>query len=107
MRTQLIELDDETLVEVEVREDQFEEISGRLAKRVDATFAQIRPLLLKTCRPVVEAWKDLRQELGQEADIERAEVDLGFSFEGEGNLYVTKSKGAANIKVKLVLTPKK
>ena len=106
MATQLIELDDETLVEVEVPEGQVQEISGGFAKRVDATFAQIRPLILKTCRPIVGAWKDLRQELGQDMDIDRAEVDLGLSFEGEGNLYITKSKAAANITVKLVLKPK-
>lgn len=106
MAVNLIELDDETLVEVELSEDQFQEISGGVNRRVDATFAKIRPLILKTCRPVVEAWKDLRQELGQEMDIERAEVDLGFSFEAEGNLYVTKSKAVANITVKLVIKPK-
>jgi hypothetical protein len=39
-------------------------------------------------------------------NIEQAEIELGLSFEGEGNLYVTKSKLGANLTVKLVLTPK-
>lgn len=39
-------------------------------------------------------------------DIERAEIELGLSFEGEGNLYVTKSSAGANLKVKLSLKPK-
>jgi hypothetical protein len=39
-------------------------------------------------------------------NIEQAEIELGLSFKGEGNLYVTKSKLGANLTVKLVLTPK-
>jgi hypothetical protein len=38
--------------------------------------------------------------------IEQAEIQIGFSFEGEGNLYVTKSKAGANLTVKMVLKPK-
>ncbi|NEP44654.1 MAG: hypothetical protein F6K35_37745 [Okeania sp. SIO2H7] len=106
MANQLIELDDGTLVEVELPEGQAQEISGGFAKRVNATFANIRPLILKTCHPIAAAWKELREELGQEMTIEEAEVELGLSFEGEGNLYVTKSKATANITVKLILKPK-
>lgn len=38
--------------------------------------------------------------------IEQAEVELGLSFEGEGNLFVTKSTLGANLKIKLILKPK-
>ena len=92
MATQLIELDDETLVEIEVPEGQVQQISGGFFKRVNASFANIEPLILKTCRPIATAWKNLREELGQEIAVEQAEVELGLSFQGEGNLYITKSK---------------
>ena len=39
-------------------------------------------------------------------NIEQAEIQLGLSFEAEGNLYITKAKGNANLTIKLTLKPK-
>ena len=103
MTTKLIQLDDDTLIEVEAPEGQVEEISGGFAERIeDATFEKIKPLLVKACKPISEAW----QEINQDLEIEQVEVELGLSFEAEGNLYVTKSKAGSNLVVKLVLKPK-
>jgi hypothetical protein len=102
MTTKLIQLEDGTLVEIEVPVDQAQPISGGFADRVNATFDKIQPLLVKTCRPIAAAWKEINQEMS----IEQAEVELGLSFEAEGNLYVTKSAAGANLTVKLVLKPK-
>ena len=102
MATKLIELEDGTLVEVEVPGEQIQQISGGVADRVSATFSKLQPLLVKACRPIVAAWA----ELGKEIDIEQAEVQIGLSFEGEGNLYITKSKANANLTIKLTLKPK-
>jgi hypothetical protein len=102
MATKLIRLEDNTLVEVEVPDDQVQPISGGFADRVNATFDKIRPVLINTCRPIASAW----DELSQDMDIDAAEVNINFSFEAEGNLYVTKSKAGANLTVKLVLKPK-
>lgn len=33
-------------------------------------------------------------------------MELGLGFEAEGNLYITKAKGNANLTVKLKLAPK-
>ncbi|MCH2049268.1 MAG: hypothetical protein MK289_12505 [Trichodesmium sp. ALOHA_ZT_67] len=52
MASQLIKLNDETLVEIEVPEGQAQEISGGFFKRVNARFANIEPLMLKTCCPI-------------------------------------------------------
>lgn len=101
MSTRLIELEDGTLVEVQVPDEQVEQISGGFAKRVDATFAQIKPLILKTCKPIAESWQTLNQDI----QVERAEVEIGLSFEGEGNLYVTRSTASANITIRLTLAP--
>lgn len=102
MATKLIELEDGTLVEIEVPPDQAQQISGGFAERVGATFDKIQPILVRTCRPIIAAWRELNQDM----DIEQAEVVLGLSFEGEGNLYVTKTSAEANLTVKLVLKPK-
>lgn len=106
MATKLIQFEDGTLVEVEVPPNQAQPISGGAADRidttVDATLNQVKPLLLKVCRPVKEVWSELNQDM----DIESAEVQVGLSFEAEGNIYIAKSKAAANLTVKLVLKPK-
>jgi hypothetical protein len=101
MPTKLIELDDGTLVEVEVLEGQVEQISGRFADKVDATFDKVRPILIRACRPIASMWNELNKDM----TIEAAEVQIGLSFEGEGNIYITKSKAGANLTIKLVLRP--
>lgn len=102
MATQLIRLEDGTLIEAQVPDDQAQQISGGFAKKVDASFERIKPLLLKACKPIAAAWKELNQDM----EIDSAEVELGIGFEGEGNLYITKAKTEANLTVKLVLKPK-
>jgi Trypsin-co-occurring domain 1 len=105
MATKLIQLEDGTLVEVTVQPNQAQPISGGFAGSPikDSTFDKIRPILLRVCRPIAAAWDEINQEM----NIEQAEVSLGFAFEGEGNLYLVKSKATANLAVKLVLKPKK
>ena len=57
----------------------------------------------KAVTPVSEVWS----ELNQEVEVESAEVTINFSFQGEGNIYVTKAKAGSNLSVKLTLKPKK
>jgi hypothetical protein len=97
----LIELEDGTLVAVDLPSDQVQQISGGLAHKVNETFHQIKPTLVNACRPIAAAWKELSQEMY----LEEAEVELGLSFEGEGNIYITRGKAGANLTVKLVLKP--
>ena len=101
MGQRLIKLEDGTLVEVEIPGEEIEEISGGLAEKVKTTFEAVHPILVNSCRPVVKAWKELNQDL----KVEQAEVEIGLSFTGEGNLYITKSTASANLKVKLLLKP--
>ena len=102
MATKLIKFKDGTLVEVEVSENQAKQIAGSFSDRVDGTFDKIKPILVRTCRPIMEAWEELNQEM----ILEQAEVEIGFSFEAEGNIYVTKLKASSNLTVKLILKPK-
>ena len=102
MATRLIELEDGILIEVEAPPGQASQISGGAAEKVlDATVAKITPTLIKVCKPLVEAWAVLSQEM----DVEGADVELGFSFDIEGNLYLAKATTGANITVKLALRP--
>lgn len=102
MGYKLIQLEDGTLVEVEVADNQVQEISSKFADRVNTTFEKIKPILVQTCAPIADAWNEINSRL----EIEKAEVEIGFSFEGEGNIYVTKARASSNLTVKLTLKPK-
>lgn len=102
MATRLIQLEDGTFVEVELAQGDVQQISGGMPDKVSSTFDKICPILIKTCRPMVDTMKELNKEMS----IEQAEIEIGFSFEGEGNIYVTKAKAGANLTVKLILKPK-
>ena len=101
MATKLIKLKEGILVEVEVPEEEATKISNRLADKVSSSVDVIKPALISLCTPIVEAWKEINQEI----QIEQAEVEIGFGFEAEGNVYVTKAKADTNLKVKLTLKP--
>lgn len=102
MSSKLIRLEDGTLVEVEVSDDETSHVSEKDAHDVSSSLDKVKPVLLKACRPIASVWKELNQEM----QIDQAEVEIGFSFEGEGNIYITKAKAASNLKVKLILKPK-
>jgi hypothetical protein len=99
MASKLIKLKDGTLVEVEVTGTEVQQISGGLAKRVDATIDNMKDVLLKACQPIVAAVKDLREDVG----LEQVEVEVGLSFDIEGNIYVTKANFGANVLVRMTL----
>ena len=103
MGTKLIELEDGTLVMVEVSEDEARQISGGAADKVAESFDQIKPLLKRACKPVSEIFKELNRDM----EVDQAEISLGLGFEGEGRLFVVSGKGKANLNVKLTLKPKK
>jgi hypothetical protein len=99
--TKLIQLTDGTLVEVVTQIDDAREIAGGFAEKVEGSLENIRPLLIRVTSPVVAAW----QEISKQIAIEKGEIELGFSFEGEGNLYIVKTKTEATLTVKLTLKP--
>lgn len=101
MKTQIVTLEDGTRVQIEVSEDQAQQIAGGF-DTIKGSFDTLQPVLMRVCRPLVNTW----QELNKDLSIEQAEVELGLSFEGEGNLFITKSTLSANLKVKLILKPK-
>lgn len=102
MATKLIRLKDDTLVQVEVPEGEVQQIVGSKAKKVGAAFDEIKPILLKTCQPIATALKEVRDEVG----LEQVEMELGLSFEVEGNVYITKATLGANVIVRMTLKNK-
>ena len=102
MATKLIQLENGTYIEVEVPADKAQPISKRHADKVKASFEKIQPILENLSEPIAAAFKKLDSTL----QVEQAEVEVGFSFEGEGNVYVTKAKAGATLNVKLVVKPK-
>jgi hypothetical protein len=106
MPTKLIRLEDGTLVEVEASPNEAQQISGgSAAQEVNANFDKIKPVLVNISHSITDVWKELKQ-LNKEITIEQAEVELGLSFELEGNVFVTKAKAGSNLTVKLVIKPK-
>ena len=100
MPTQLIELEDGLLVEVDVPLDQAGQIA--FGNQVDQAIDAIRPVLLKACRPVVSVWNELNKEMS----ISSAEVELQLGFSVEGSVFLAKANGSANLTVKLSIAPK-
>ncbi|AVH60473.1 MULTISPECIES: CU044_2847 family protein [Streptomyces] len=100
MATKLIRLADGTLVEVEVPTAQARRISGGVTDNVNSRLDQIDSLLVSVCKPLLSAWR----ALGEEVSIEQAQVEVGLSFEGEGNIFITKAKAGANLTVTLTIT---
>lgn len=99
MASKLIQLTDGTLIEVETAGDEVQQISGGLAEKVNAAMSKIQPTLLKTCQPIVAAVKSLREDV----DIEQVEVEVGLSFDVEGNIYITRANVGANVLVRMTL----
>lgn len=102
MSNKLIRLEDGTLIEIEMIEGEMEQISGGFANKVSSSFEKIKPVLLSVCKPIHDVWSELNKEM----TVDQAEVQVGLSFESEGNLYITRSKANANLLIKLILRPK-
>lgn len=102
MATKLIRLQDGILVEVEAKEGEVQQVAGGFAEKVETNFSKIKPILLKTCQPVVDALKEVRSEV----DLEQVEVEVGLSFEAGGDIYVAKATLGANVLVRMTLRNK-
>lgn len=66
-------------------------------ERVEQTFDTIRDLVIRSCRPLNQAFRTLQRE-GQASE---AEVEFGVNFTTKGNIYVVESSGNASFRVKV------
>jgi hypothetical protein len=97
MLTKLIRLKDGILVEVDAQGSK-QQIAGGSADQVQAASAQVKPILLSVSNSFGEV---LSQQKSAGSHVDEIEVDIGLSFEGEGNVYVCKAKAGANFTVKM------
>ena len=103
MSTELIELQDGLLVEVQANpQDEPKQIVAGAADRVDGAMERARELLLRAVEPVAKVWDDLNRNL----TIEQVEIELGLGFEATGKLFVAQGTGKANVNFKLTVRPK-
>ena len=100
--TKLIQLQDNTLVEVTASEDDVQQISNKSAEKVKKGLEQIEPLFQRAIDSVINnvIWRT------EDLLLEQVEIDLGIGFEAEGNIYVVKGKGTSNFNVKFTIKPK-
>lgn len=101
MSSKLIELQDGVFVEVEDPTEVDQQLNGNFADKVNTNIDKIKPILISVAKPISATWKEINKTMF----VEQAEVELGLSFDMEGNLYITKASIAANLTVRLVLKP--
>ncbi|MEQ8542089.1 MAG: CU044_2847 family protein [Coleofasciculus sp. D1-CHI-01] len=104
MAQQLLELDTDDGGTILVAVDVSESAVGQVAtpgeppiKKLDRSFNIIQALIVRGCRPLTKAFKQLHQET-QATD---AEVEFGINFTTKGNVYLVESSGTATLKVKV------
>jgi len=104
MSTQLIELEDGLLVEVETPTNQSPQpIAAGAAQLVSGSLNSVRGLLIRMVEPVASAW----EELNREVEVEQVEVSLSLAFEVGGSVYVAKGNSKANVNYKLTVRAKR
>jgi hypothetical protein len=105
MSKKLIELENGLMMEVEVPESEIEMISGGddMVNKVNASMKTVENMLIESVQPIINTYNALNEKV----TLEKAEVEIGIGFSAEGNVFIAKGSASANLKVKLVLTPKK
>ena len=108
MAMKLIKLDNGLMMEVEVTRNEIEQISGghgkdKIIEKAKNSMDAVETMLKESVKPIVSAYETLNQDVL----LERAEVEIGIGFSAGGNIFIAKGNGSANLKVKLVLSPKK
>ena len=101
MATKLIRLDGGLLVEVETEEGAPQRIAASGAKKVDRALDQVQDLLRKSVKPVTAIWGELNRDL----TIEKVEISLALGFEAQGNVFIARGSGTANVGFKMTVRP--
>jgi hypothetical protein len=102
MATKLIRLEDGLLVEVLAEEGAPSRIAANAAGDVGLALDKVQDLLRKAVAPVTAVWGELNRDL----TIEKVEITLALGFEAEGNVFIARGKGSANLSFKLIVHPR-
>lgn len=102
MTRSLIRLQDGVLVEIEERVGRRQQTAHVSAlDAVSGSLSDVENVLKSVCRPIAAAWRELNKEMS----ITETEIEVGLSFEGEGNIFLVKGTMGANLIVKMTLEP--
>jgi hypothetical protein len=93
----IITLNDGIQVEVEINENEAFEISD--TDFVDSSIDKIQLLLHKVCTPISATFNELEKSI----NVESTKVTIGVKVGVEGNFFIAKSTGEANIQVELTI----
>lgn len=103
MPTELVELQDGILVEIQSDPDERpRQVTAGAAQRVEGAMDAAKDLLLKAVQPVVSVWSELNRDLA----IDQVVIELGLGFEGSGKLFIVQGTGKANVSFKLTVRAK-
>jgi hypothetical protein len=103
MARKLIEMranDTNVLVAVAVPEAAVGPVSRpgeEIIEKIDQQFDNVKDLIIRSCRPLTEAFKTLSAE-GQTVS---AEAEFGINFTLKGNIYLVETSGEASLKIKV------
>ncbi len=101
MSTQLIKTPDGALIEIAAEEGMLEQVSSA-ASHVENGLSEVQNLLKKSISPVVSVWDELNRDL----NIDEVNIKLSLGFSVEGNVFIAKGSGSANIDIALKVKPK-
>jgi hypothetical protein len=98
--SKIITLKNDIQIEVDIDDTEAMEISDN--EFVDSSIDKIKTLLSNVCEPIAESII----ELGENINVESTKVTVGVKVGVEGNFFVAKSTGEANIQVEMTLGKK-
>lgn len=100
--SKIVSLQDGTLIEIESEQAGLEECSyDSSRKKLKKSLSDIKPFLVN----VAGQFRDTLTAIEKNVNVDSMQVQVGLSFEGEGNVYIVKGKAGASLNVTLTLKP--
>ena len=100
--TKVIPLEGDLSVEVKLDQDALEKLSSDpLASKLGKGMALIRDAIQILAVEAAESARELRHKF----DLTELEIEAGLGFQAEGNVFLVKGSGNANLKVKFKIKP--
>lgn len=102
MDSKLVRFKDGIEVEVLTVPGEASSISSATAEKLEKNFDSVSATLQNICTPFKNTFAVL-SAAGGDSQFTKAEVELSLSFTAEGDLFITKAKANAGLKIKLTL----
>ena len=103
MATELIEIENGFLVEVQSDDDGFQQVvASDLSGKVQEGLAGSKVIISETINNFVEVWG----EVSDKVTVDSAEIELGLGFAAKGKLFIVQGDAKANLKIKIKIKEK-